>query len=126
MEGGLQPIWSSNHMSRSPSQNSAKLRNLSRRPSKPALGNGRVQVMVRRAFLMTDRETLSTSELKAVVYCRRQHRDGHVDRELCRSIRRVAERLCVRVARTPMIGRPWLWRLKPEFADRPPWRAAHQ
>jgi hypothetical protein len=38
-----------------------------------------------RAFVMSGRETLSTSELKAFVYCLRQHRDGHVDRELCRA-----------------------------------------
>jgi hypothetical protein len=64
-------------------------RNLSRRLAQPALGHGRVQVMVRRAFIMADRDALSTSELKAFVYVRRQYRDGRVDRELCRSIRRV-------------------------------------
>jgi hypothetical protein len=41
-----------------------------------------------RAFVMAGKETLSTSELKAFVYCLRQHRDGHVSGELCRSIRR--------------------------------------
>lgn len=46
---------------------------------------------------MAGKETLSTSELKAFVYCLRQHWDGHVSRELCRSIRRAAEPIAVRV-----------------------------
>jgi hypothetical protein len=85
-------------------------RNLLRRPAKPALGRGRVQTMVRRA--LTLQPVLSTSELKAFVYVRRQYRDGHVDRGLCLSIRRAAESICERVGRAETNGRPWKWRLR--------------
>ena len=79
-------------MRRSPARSRPQSRNLSRRPLRPSHLRGPAQRGVWRAFIMTDRDTLSTSELKAFVYCRRQHRDGRVDQELCRSIRRVAQR----------------------------------
>jgi hypothetical protein len=73
---------------------------------------------------MTDRGVLSTSELKAFVYRLRQHRDGRVDWTLCYSIRRAADRLCVRVGRAETIGTPVRWQLRPEYRDRPPWKVA--
>jgi hypothetical protein len=44
--------------------------NLRLRPAKPALGNGRVQRQVNRAFMVSS--TLSTSEVLGWVYARRQ------------------------------------------------------
>jgi hypothetical protein len=111
---------------RPPSRSRPQSRNLSRRPLRPSHLRGPVQRGVWRAFVMTGREALSTSELKTFVYCLRQHRDGHVDRELCRSIRRVAARLCVRAGRASTIGHPWRWALKPEYRDCPPWRVGNR
>ena len=100
------------------------LRNLLRRPPRPSYLAGPVQKGLWRAFIMSGKETLSTSDLKAFVYCLRQHREGRVDRALCFSIRRAADRLCVRAGRAQTIGRPWLWALKPEYRDCPPWRVS--
>ena len=93
-------------MRRSPARYRPQSRNLSRRHPRPSHLRGPVQRGVWRSFVLLGRETFSTSELKAIVYASRQHREGRVDWTLRYSIRRAAERLCVRVDRAETIGRP--------------------
>jgi hypothetical protein len=92
----------------------ANFRNLSRRPAKPALGNGRVQRGALRALWALDGE-VTTSEVagwthvRARVYGERS--DNHT-----RAARRVLGRIADRVRRVPPYG-AWLWRLKDEYWD---------
>jgi hypothetical protein len=86
----------------------------SHRPSWPSLNNGPIQRRVRRAFLGTGSVLLSTSQLLAWTYPRPTgNRHNHR-----RSIRRVAERYCERAGRGTSVGRPVLWRLRPEYDPR--------
>ena len=104
------------------------VRNLSRRPPRPSRLRGPVQRGVWRAFIMSGRD-LTTSELMEFTHTLAMHRGKNSQRERenhCRSIRRAAVEIATQVGRGAGRGRPRLWRLKPEFADRPPWRAAHQ
>ena len=84
--------------------------NLRKRPPKPALGRGRVQRMVRRAFIAHDATELTTTELLDWAYGRR--RPGSLPCGLYRSLYRACVLHCVRVRRTEGCGRPWLWRLR--------------
>jgi len=68
---------------RSRRQKSASLRNLARRPARPAAGNGHVQRL-------------------------RQRRANHDNR----AARRALDRIAVRIGRARTIGRPVLWRLR--------------
>ena len=66
---------------------------------------------------LTSRPVLSTTELMAWTHALALYRGKRSRREVLnhqRSIRRVAEQLCVRVGRGTGRGRPWLWRLKTE------------
>jgi hypothetical protein len=79
-------------------------------------GNGHVQLGIKRAFIVDPHRAWSTSALMEwafplqlyrgrSAYCHRQN--------YSRSIRRAAERLCIRVGRSGKgTGRPVLWRLK--------------
>src|SRR5262245_4242762 len=87
----------------------ARHRNLRKKPAKPALGRGRVQRMVRRAFTALEATELTTSQLADWAYARR--RPGSLACGLYRSLYRACERYCVRVRRVDGRGRPWLWRL---------------
>jgi hypothetical protein len=84
--------------------------NLRKRPPKPALGRGRVQRMVRRAFIAHDATELTTTELLDWAYGRR--RPGSLPWGLYRSLYRACALHCVRVRRAEAIGRPWVWRLR--------------
>jgi hypothetical protein len=92
-----------------------KNRNVSpwQRISRPSLNNGPIQRRVRRAFLGTGSRLLSTSQLLEWTHPRPGNKHNHR-----RSIRRVAERYCERVGRDRSVGRPALWRLRPEYDDR--------
>ena len=80
-----------------------------------ARGRGRIQRQIAKAFSMIDRPVLSTSELLprthsglalAHTKVRRCHRED---------LRRACDQLAVRVGRGRTMGRPILWKLKPEF-----------
>jgi hypothetical protein len=89
------------------------IRNLSRRLAKPALNNGRVQRAALRA-LWTLR-TASTSQVIEWTSCGKRHRGEHVGDNDTRAARRVLERYAVRIGRAKTIGRPVLWRIRPEY-----------
>jgi len=79
------------------------------RPPTPSLDRGPVQRRVRRAFIATGKPVLSTSQIVEWSHPR-PGTDWHHAR---RSVRRVCERYCVRVARSDTgSGRPILWRLR--------------
>jgi hypothetical protein len=79
--------------------------NLQRRPAKPALGNGRIQRAVRRAFNFGSEVT--SSEVYDWVYPRRRHLLTQAHRH---SARRVLMTMADPIGRAETIGRPWLWR----------------
>jgi hypothetical protein len=81
--------------------------NLRLRPAKPALGRGRIQRQVRRAFIAADSPVLSSSEIYAWVYPGRV--PGWLERWSVFTVLRV---ICHRVGRGSTVGHPWLWRLK--------------
>jgi len=88
---------------------SAALRNLLRRPAKPALGNGRVQRACRRAFWAY--ETPSTSDIIAFAYALRLHR-GERRNAFNATVRRTVTAMgAVRIGRARTRGRPWRWAL---------------
>ena len=78
-------------------------RNLSRRLPAPAKGNGRLQVQVRRAFLIHG-PVVSATTIYDLAYPRRPRRYYPVYR--------VLREIAVQVGRAPRIGRPRLWRLR--------------
>ena len=93
--------------------NTRKLRNLSRRPAKPALGRGRIQMAVRRAFIMLGASELTTSEILSFSHALRLHQGRKIDTNTYRQVhRRLSEMGAVRIGRAATIGRPWRWRFK--------------
>jgi hypothetical protein len=84
----------------------AGYRNLSRRPHAPNAGRGRVQISIRRAFMVGGPE-LTSSE----VYDWTQPRPR--GREHYWNTKRILCEIADRIGRAPTIGRPWIWRLKP-------------
>jgi hypothetical protein len=80
--------------------------NLQRRPAKPALGNGRIQRAVRRAFYFGSE--LTSSAIYDWVYPRRRHLLSQAHRH---SVRRVLMTMADPVERVPPYG-AWLWRLR--------------
>ena len=79
------------------------------RPPQPSLNNGPVQRRVRRAFIVTGKPVLSTSQIVEWSH----PRPGTNRHHACRSVRGVCERYCVRVGRSNSgSGRPILWRLR--------------
>ena len=67
---------------------------------------------VERAFIANDYRPVSTTEIMRWVFALRlyQGRGSARDREnYSRSIRRAAERLCVKVGKATSRGAPWLW-----------------
>jgi hypothetical protein len=89
-------------------------RNLSRRPAKPALGRGRLQVRIRRAFWAYGGE-ISTSTGVAWSYRALQWGAPRKD-ALSRAVRHALISIgAVKVRRSPTgRGRPWIWRLRNE------------
>jgi hypothetical protein len=85
--------------------------NLSRRPAKPALGNGRVQRGIRRALWVLG--TASTTEIMEWTHSRIRGRRCDANR----AARHALYQLAIRVGRAKTIGRPWLWVAK-AVADR--------
>ena len=81
-------------------------RNLQRRPAKPALGNGRIQRAVRRAFYLGSEVT--SSDVYDWVYPRRRHLLTQAHRP---SARRVLMTMANPIERVPPNG-AWLSRLR--------------
>jgi hypothetical protein len=80
-----------------------------------------------RAFIVSGRD-LTTSGLMEFTHALALHRGKNSRQERenhCRSIRRAAVEIAVQLRRGAGRGRPWLWRLKPEYEDRPPWWVGH-
>jgi hypothetical protein len=80
--------------------------NYAARPAKPALGNGRIQRAVRRAFYFSSEVT--SSVVYDWVYPRRRHLLTQAHRY---SARRVLMTMADPVERVPPYG-AWLWRLR--------------
>jgi hypothetical protein len=96
---------------RTASQKTASLRNLTRRPSAPAKGNGRVQRLARRALWALGEA--STSQIMEWAYCGKLHRGERIANHDNRAARRALEQIgALRVARAKTIGRPIIWRLQ--------------
>jgi len=89
---------------------SETLRNLQRRPARPALGNGRVQRACRRAFWA--HETPSTSDIIAFAYALRLHRNERRNAFNATVRRTLTAMGAIKIGRGPTRGRPWLWRWK--------------
>ena len=83
-------------------------------PMSPKKRVGRVQLGIRRAFIVAPDREWTTRQLMELTHTMPLYRGGRSHRErhnYCRSIRRAADRLAIRV------GRRWpdgiLWRRKP-------------
>src|SRR5262245_46265441 len=88
--------------------------NLRHRPPAPALGNGRVQRLARRAMIALG-YMASTSAVLDWTACRKLRHGQRAQRWDYGTARRALEQIgAVRVGRAESIGRPWLWRLKSE------------
>jgi hypothetical protein len=86
------------------------------RPIKPALGNGRLQRQISRAFVATG-AALSTSQLLDWCYARKRMLGERISDGHRWSVRRVCRVQCEPVGRADTIGRPILWKLKPGVCD---------
>jgi hypothetical protein len=86
------------------------LRNLRRRPLTPAKGRGRVQVRIRRAFIASAAETLTSSEIYNWAHVRRRlgRRKTLPDGIYSRTLRTLRV-MCEPIERVPPHG-AWLWR----------------
>ena len=94
---------------RSASRKSAKLRNVRKRPAKPALGRGRLQRLARRAFL-AEGEELSTTAVLNWAYARR--RGSPLPLGLYWALHRALRQIgAMPIGRAATIGRPLIWRL---------------
>jgi hypothetical protein len=86
------------------------LRNLLRRPAKPALGNGRVQVGVERALIAHNGGPITTSIAVEWAYALRRYQGKPIKSQHLVYVRRALDRAAVRV------GRVWpggvVWRAK--------------
>jgi hypothetical protein len=83
--------------------------NFSRRPAKPALGNGRVQRGALRALWALNGEA-TTSEVAEWTHVRARAY-GELSDNHTRAARRALERIADRVRRVPPYG-AWLWKLR--------------
>jgi hypothetical protein len=104
--------------------------NLRKRPPKPALGNGRVQRAVLRAFVASGAEVLSSSAIYDWTHSRRRRgRRKSMPFGIYSRTFRTLRAMCDPVERVPPYG-AWLWRLrepigselgpnKPSAADKP-------
>ena len=93
----------------SPLTKRASYRNLLRRPRAPAAGRGRLQVQIRRAFVV--REVLTSSEIYDSCYARRRMLGQQIDRPYRWSVVRILREIADPIGRTKPHG-AWLWRLK--------------
>ena len=90
--------------------------NLRLRPARPAASRGRVQVLVRRCFLIHGPELSATTLYEWCRRWQRRHDGKRINQRERWSIVRALRVMCDRLDRAPTIGRPWCYRIKPEFA----------
>ena len=84
--------------------------NLLRRPHAPAAGRGRLQIQIRRAFVV--REVLTSSEIYDSCYARRRMLGQQIDRPYRWSVVRILRQVADPIGRTKPYGAV-LWRLSP-------------
>jgi hypothetical protein len=87
------------------SKNAATLQNLHKRPAKPALGNGRLQVQCRRAFTAFD-GLIATGDAYDWCYPRHPRHTAAYYGGIWRALMSIG---AVRIGRAKTMGRPWLW-----------------
>jgi hypothetical protein len=88
-------------------------RNLRLRPIRPALGRGKLQIRVRRAFLTADAPAISASKIYDWCYARRRLMLGKPLTTRHRySVWRILVTIADPIGRGASIGRPILWRLR--------------
>lgn len=88
-------------------------RNLRHRPAKPALGRGRLQVQVRRAFITADAPAISASRIYDWCYPRRRLLLGKPLTTRHRySVWRILVTIADPIGRGAGRARPTLWRLR--------------
>jgi hypothetical protein len=97
-----------------PSMNTEMPPNLSRRPARPAAGRGKIQKGVKRAFVMVGRSELTTSEVLKYTHALRLHQGRKIDTKTYRQVHRRLAVIADPAGRSSSIGRPWIWRLRPE------------
>jgi hypothetical protein len=87
-------------------------RNLRLRPAKPALGRGRLQVQIRRAFVVHG-SMVTSSQVYNWTHAKRRLMLGKPLTTRHRySVWRILVAIADPVDRGTSIGRPWLWRLR--------------
>jgi hypothetical protein len=84
--------------------------NLRLGPAAPALGRGRLQVQVRRAFM--GRDVLSSSEVYDSSYARKRLLGERISQRHRHSVWRILRTIADPIGRAETIGRPVLWRLE--------------
>src|SRR5262249_21791646 len=94
-----------------------RLQNLSKGPSKPARGMGRIQRSCRRALIAHG--IISTSEAISWAYSKRLLMDGAKrNNDMNGTVRNALEAIgAKRIERTGAHGRPWLWALTHAHVD---------
>jgi hypothetical protein len=85
--------------------------NLRRRLPAPAKGRGRLQIQVRRAF-MVGGPVLTTSQVYASCYARKRLLSERISQRHRHSVWRILRTIADPIGRAETIGRPVLWRLK--------------
>ncbi len=87
--------------------------NLRKRPRAPAKGRGRVQRAIRRAFVASGAEALSSSAIYDWAHVRRRlGRRKSMPFGIYSRTLRTLRTMCICVGRGAGIGRPILWRLR--------------
>ena len=95
--------------SQTPLTKRVNYRNLLRRPHAPAAGRGRLQIQIRRAFVV--REVLTSSEIYDSCYAKRRASGQQIDRPYRWSVVRILRQIADPIGRTNPYGAV-LWRLK--------------
>jgi hypothetical protein len=93
---------------RAPLTKRANYPNLQLVPHAPAKGRGRLQIAIRRAFMVGGAE-LTSSQVYDWAYSRRR---SHLSEAVRWSVHRILRQVADRVGRAPTAGRPWIWRLR--------------
>jgi hypothetical protein len=85
--------------------------NLRKRPPAPSKGRGPVQVRIRRAFVASGAELLSSSSIYDWTHSQRRRRRKSMPFGIYSQTLRTLRTMCDPVARVPPYG-AWLWRLR--------------
>jgi hypothetical protein len=85
--------------------------NLRRRPPAPAKGRGPVQVRIRRAFIASGAEVLSSTQIYDWTHPRRRQHSKTLPDGIYWGTLQALRVICEPVARVPPHG-AWLWRLR--------------